>query len=136
MNGTVQCLVQVSGRSWSIWCTVLCGSDRPARRTDSSSFLILPPNPINLNKPITETKPPNPFIVFMCMWQKGKYTPQYLCGGERMLFLESVSSNLTWVLGLKLRSPGRHCKHLPMLSHLPSTAGGFLAQNDIVSKSS
>lgn len=60
-----------------IWCTVLCGSDRPARRSDSTSFLILPPNPIKLNKTITAIKIPNSFIVFMCMWQKGKYMPQY-----------------------------------------------------------
>lgn len=69
----------------SIWCTVLCGSGQACQK-DSSSFLILPPNPINLNKPITATKTPNPFIVFMCMWKNGKYMPQYLCDGQRMLF--------------------------------------------------
>lgn len=113
-----------------IWCTVPCGSDRPARRSDSTNFLILPPNPIKLNN--NSNKTPNPFIVYMCMWQKGKYMPQYT---EDAFFFESFSSSLTWILGLDLRSPGRHCKHLPMRSHLPSTAGGFLAQNGSVSKS-
>lgn len=41
--------------------------------------------------------------------------------GSRRLSLKWVTSNLTWVLGLELRSPGKHSNHLPMLSHLPST---------------
>lgn len=50
-----------------IWCTVLCGSDRPARRSDSTSFLILPPNPIKLNKIITAVKPQPFYCVYVHM---------------------------------------------------------------------
>lgn len=68
-----------------IWCTVPCGSDRPARRSDSTSFLILPPNPIKLNKTITAIKPPTLLLCICACGRRGNTCHST----QRMLFFLS-----------------------------------------------
>lgn len=73
----------------------------------------------------------------MC-WCEYSYmsVPKHVCGGERIICKDQVSSSITWILGIKLRLSGLAASPSTPLSHLSGSRGWiFLKQRFASSRS-